>query len=223
MLGSSYIYGPEYLMDHSMVVVTFNYRLGPFGFLNFEHDPNIDGIQLPRGNMGMKDQLLVLKWVQNNIARFGGDPNQVTLFGGSAGGVATQLHVLSPKSKGLFHRAYSHSGVSLCTWSFTQKPRETALSYAKKWNCPINDTRELLNCLENMDPREMVRYQLSAVDPAVPKDHLSPSVESVKSDDTFLEQHPLDIMASGNFSRVPYILAVNSGDGSLRTASKYVF
>lgn len=219
LMGGSYAYGPENLMDHSNVVVTFNYRLGPFGFLNFDHDPKIDGVPLPRGNMGIKDQLLVLKWVQSNIANFGGDPNQVTIFGESAGGASVHLHILSPKSHGLFHRAYSHSGVSYCSWGFTSKPRETAMEYAKRWNCPLNDTRALLDCIENLDPWEMVKFQISSTDPAVMPDNLSPSVESVESDDRFLAEHPMEIMQNGKFAKVPYMLGVNSADGALRLGS----
>lgn len=222
IFGNSYQHGPEYLMDHPIIVVTFQYRLGPFGFLNFNHDPSTDGVALPRGNMGMKDQLLVLKWVQKNIANFGGNPDQVTLYGDSAGGTSVHLHTLSPKSRGLFHRAYSHSGFAFCGWSFTPKPRQLAMSYAKRWNCPLNDTRALLDCLENYDPAELVKYQSVLFNPAEPISLLTPSVERVASNDRFLAQHPMDTLESGNFSKVPYIMGVNSADGGIRIASNFI-
>jgi cholinesterase len=72
------LFGPDYLMQKDVVLVTVNYRLGPVGFLSLE-DPEL---KIP-GNAGLKDQTYALKWVQNNISNFGGDPNNVTIFGES--------------------------------------------------------------------------------------------------------------------------------------------
>lgn len=81
-------------MDHDVVLVTFNYRLGVFGFLS-------SGDENAPGNAGLKDQLLALKWVQSNIEAFGGDPARVTIYGESAGAAAVHYHVLSPESEGI--------------------------------------------------------------------------------------------------------------------------
>ncbi|KAH6929825.1 hypothetical protein HPB50_005976 [Hyalomma asiaticum] len=89
-----------------LIVVTFNYRVGINGFLSLEI-PEIPG------NMGLWDQNMVLKWVQRNIASFGGDPNEVTLGGQSAGSTSVGLHAMSPHSKGLFKRAIMQSGSPL--------------------------------------------------------------------------------------------------------------
>lgn len=72
------MYGPDYLMQKDFLLVKINYRVGPIGFLSLE-DPEL-GIP---GNAGLKDQVFALKWVQRNIEKFGGDPNQVTVFGTS--------------------------------------------------------------------------------------------------------------------------------------------
>lgn len=72
------LYGPGYLLDHDIILVTGNYRLGPLGFLSTE-DENCPG------NFGFKDQHMMLEWVQENIDKFGGDKNSVTIFGESAG------------------------------------------------------------------------------------------------------------------------------------------
>uniref|UniRef100_T1HUH8 Carboxylic ester hydrolase n=1 Tax=Rhodnius prolixus TaxID=13249 RepID=T1HUH8_RHOPR len=86
---------PGNFMDHDVVVVTMNYRLGPLGFLSMEDEI------LP-GNLGLKDQTMALRWVQRNIKNFGGDPKKVTIMGESAGGASIYLHMISPMSKGLF-------------------------------------------------------------------------------------------------------------------------
>lgn len=81
-------------MDYgNVVLVTFNYRLGALGFLN-------TGDGKIQGNMGLKDQVLALKWVQTNIAAFSGDVNAVTLFGTNSGAVSAHLHMISPMSEG---------------------------------------------------------------------------------------------------------------------------
>ncbi|NJN53013.1 MAG: carboxylesterase family protein, partial [Gammaproteobacteria bacterium] len=87
-----------------VVMVSLNYRLGRFGF--FAH-PSLDA---PQGNFGLMDQIAALRWVKRNIAAFGGDPDQVTVFGESAGGASVLYLLTSPATEGLFHRAIIQSG-----------------------------------------------------------------------------------------------------------------
>lgn len=109
--GSSSL--PEYdggnLARKGVVVVTINYRLGPLGYLvhpslSGESEHNVSG------NYGLLDQIAALQWVRKNIAAFGGDTEHVTLFGQSAGSRSVSLQMISPLSKGLFHRAIAESG-----------------------------------------------------------------------------------------------------------------
>lgn len=86
-------YGPKIIMDRDIVYVTFNYRLGPLGFLSTEDE-------VVPGNNGIRDQILALKWVKDNIAYFGGNPESITITGMSAGGASVHMHYLSPLSKG---------------------------------------------------------------------------------------------------------------------------
>ena len=78
-------------------MVSLNYRLGALGFLATSD-------KAASGNYGLKDQILALKWVQKNIAAFGGDPDNVTLMGEDSGAASASIHILSPQSKGLFHK-----------------------------------------------------------------------------------------------------------------------
>lgn len=104
------MYRPEYFLDHAVILVTVNYRLGSLGkwvslllnnhvvilqrIIGFLNTGDI------RGNMGLKDQNMALRWIQSNIAQFGRDPSSVTIFGESAGGASAHFHQLSPASRG---------------------------------------------------------------------------------------------------------------------------
>lgn len=111
LISSSGGHGPDIILNEDVVLVTINYRLGPYGFLSLDTADY-------SGNMGLKDQLMALKWVRENIAYFGGDPEKVTLYGHSAGAVAVHLHVLSPKSNGYFKRAIMSSASALVPWAY---------------------------------------------------------------------------------------------------------
>jgi para-nitrobenzyl esterase len=107
--GSEPRYAGDGLARKGAVVVTLNYRLGSLGF--FAH-PELSAEAEPKvsGNYGMLDAIAALQWVQRNIAAFGGDPGNVTVFGESAGANLTGALVASPRAKGLFHRAIAQSG-----------------------------------------------------------------------------------------------------------------
>lgn len=107
--GASPYYDGERLTREGVVVVTINYRLGPFGY--FAHPLlSKESEHKASGNYGLLDQIAALKWVQRSIAAFGGDPGCVTIFGESAGAVSVCRLMISPLAKGLFHRAIAESG-----------------------------------------------------------------------------------------------------------------
>lgn len=93
--SKSELYGPEFLLPEDVVIVTINYRLGVLGFLSLEDT----SLGVP-GNAGLKDMVMALKWVQQNIDKFNGNPNNVTIFGESAGGAAVHYLILSPMARG---------------------------------------------------------------------------------------------------------------------------
>ena len=111
-----------------VVVVSMNYRLGPFGF--FAH-PDREGT----GNLGLADQLAALRWVKENIAAFGGDPERVTIFGESAGGMSVCAHLVAPESEGLFDRAIVQSGFCDAPAVTREEARRDAAALAARLGC----------------------------------------------------------------------------------------
>ena len=109
--GSVGTYNGKYLVPRGdIVLVTINYRLGAFGFLNLR---DATGGKLPgTGAEGLADQIAALRWVKENIAAFGGDPDNVTIFGESAGGMSVGALLACPAARGLFHKAIPQSGAS---------------------------------------------------------------------------------------------------------------
>nr|AKH45324.1 PA-like protein F [Anopheles sinensis] len=113
VVGSSEtdIFGPEFLVDKGITVVTFNYRLAALGFISL---PDL-GIS---ANLGLLDQLEALRWTARHITNFGGDPTRVTLCGWSAGAASVTYHLYSPAAKGLFHNAIIMSGSMTQPWGY---------------------------------------------------------------------------------------------------------
>ncbi len=112
--GSADLYdGSKLAKRGDVVIVTINYRLGPWGFLYFK-EGNAAGYE---NNLGIKDQIAALHWVRENIAAFGGDPDQITIFGESAGGTSVETLLSTKLAKGLFKRAIIESGPPAILWS----------------------------------------------------------------------------------------------------------
>ena len=111
--------GANLAASHDVIVVTINYRLNIFGFMNFAA---IDSSFEDTGYLGIKDQVAALTWVKENIEQFGGNPDNVTVFGESAGSISTMLLMVTPAAKGLFHKAIAQSG----HLAFYHIPEDTA-------------------------------------------------------------------------------------------------
>lgn len=112
---------PDFLLEHDIVYVSVNYRIGVLGFLSIA-DPSYD---IP-GNAGLKDQSMALRWVRENCTHFGGDAANITIMGISAGGASVHYHLISDHSKGLFDRAIVQSGSALSSWA--NRPQDSDLN-----------------------------------------------------------------------------------------------
>ncbi|XP_041988351.1 juvenile hormone esterase-like isoform X2 [Aricia agestis] len=209
--GNSDFYGPEFFMAHDMVLVTFNYRLEVFGFLC------LDTEDVP-GNAGLKDQVAALRWVKSNIAAFGGDPDNITVFGCSAGSAATSYHLLSRMSRGLFHRAICQSGVCLHEWAYNLHARERAFQLGKLLGKDTEDPTELVGFLRRMPSDLLVNVALPRLkhDRVDLADSISfgPVIEKEYSNiEKFISEAPYDIVRRGDVAKVPILLGYTSGEG----------
>lgn len=146
--GQSSLIGPQHFLDHDIVLVTVNYRLGILGFL-------ATGTKEAPGNNGLKDQVEALKWVRDNIANFGGDSNSVTIMGYSAGGTSNTLHLLSPMSKGLYHRAIVMSGPATAQWEYPTNQLEIAKKQARLLNCSDESVETIMDCLRKVSVKQV--------------------------------------------------------------------
>jgi carboxylesterase type B len=128
-----YFYSGASLSGNGVVVVSLNYRLGVFGFFAY---PGLVDEGSKAGNQGLWDQRFALQWVQANITKFGGDPNNVTIFGESAGSLDVCMHVASPQTPPLFERAISESGGCTTRQPTIATDQPALLSLAAQLGCP---------------------------------------------------------------------------------------
>ncbi|XP_049525754.1 acetylcholinesterase-1 [Dermacentor silvarum] len=175
--------GSNFAPTANVVLVTFNYRVSIFGFLS------LDNKKLP-GNMGLWDQNLVLKWVRANIGYFGGDANDVTLWGQSAGGASAGFHAVSPHSKGLFKRLIMQSGTPALTILNVSHRRAARMSaVADAVGCfdhkrsLMEQVDDVLSCMKRVDARKI----LDAVKAEKPLNQFYPPTHG----DEFLPSDPL--------------------------------
>ena len=209
--GESDFYGPDYLMDENVVLVTFNYRLGPFGFFTTED-------AAAPGNYGLHDQVLALEWVQANIAAFGGDPDAVTIFGESAGGASVGLQVLSPRSRGLFARAISQSGASFCNFAASGEPQaEDAKRHAELSKCATTSSREIVGCMRQKPASELFESLILILEenPLGFGDVVYKPRVDAESRVPFLPLDPFTALQSGTFNLVPWMTGLTKDEGSM--------
>nr|CAD7569982.1 unnamed protein product [Timema californicum] len=153
--GNTNMYGPDYLVEEDIIVVTFNYRLGALG--KYQGFLSIEGSDIVPNN-GLRDQVMALIWVKQNISEFGGDPNNVTINGISAGGVSVHYLMLTPLSKGLFHKAIAQSGNALLPVCYVRKSVAQQRSYRLGETLGFNkkDPQALADYLKTVTPEQLV-------------------------------------------------------------------
>jgi para-nitrobenzyl esterase len=190
-----------------VVVVSANYRLGAFGFFGHAALAGEDAEFPYGGNQGLLDQRAAFEWVRDNIAAFGGDPNNVTIFGESAGSFDVCVHVMSPMSRGLFHRAISQSGGCVAGIATAEDAAARASFISAEVGC--EDAADELACLRAVPVADLLAaYGLSEA-------ALDITGTGISIDGGFLPAHPRALIEAEDFARIPYMLGANSDEGTL--------
>ena len=200
--------GERFAQERNVVIVAPNYRLGPFGFLAHGALTLEDPARRSSGNYGLLDQRAALVWVRDHIAAFGGDPQNVTIAGTSAGSHSVSLHLVSPGSGGLFHRAIMQSGSASFRWPGATEAEAEGLQFAQALGCP--DVRSAAACLRSKTMDQVLRAlpvdQAKFVEPAAVS--WGPIVDGIEIPD-----QPRALYRLGRFTRVPTIIGVNGDEG----------
>ncbi|XP_049330626.1 uncharacterized protein ces2b isoform X7 [Astyanax mexicanus] len=200
--GGGFVLGAAAMQDGSglaayqnVVVVIIQYRLGLTGFFSTgdEHAP---------GNYGLLDQLAALRWVQENIQSFGGDPAKVTIFGESAGGVSVSLQILSPMSAGLFRYAIAQSGTAAMDVLMTSHPLPAAQRVANASGCDISSIKKMVECVMQLSEEELVKIAQNA----------ELGVQ-ITTDGQFLPKPAEKLLQNKEFKKVPLITGVTDDEG----------
>jgi para-nitrobenzyl esterase len=204
VVGESDDYDPTQLVkEGGVIVVTINYRLGLLGFFA---EPALDAEPHLLANYGLMDQQFALQWVRRNIAAFGGDPDRVTIFGESAGGLSAFSNLASPKAAGLFQRAIVESGAYQITSPLpTLAQGETAGSaVATALGCTSGSNAAIAACLRSESVADILGAQGSSAVPIV--------------DGQVLTEQLASAFGSGNFNQVPVIDGSNHDEWRLFVA-----
>lgn len=212
------IHGPGYFMDNGKVIlVLMQYRLSTLGFL-------ATGDAASPGNYGLKDQVMAMKWVKDNIAAFGGNPESITIFGQSAGGASVHMHMLSPSAKGLFAQAIAMSGSAIGPYNFpTMNPLELTRQHAKVVgldNADSVSTAQLIDRLREVDASLLISsvdaLKFFDVDPLT---LYRPVVEPKNVAGAYLTDTPLNLLRSGKYTKVPFMTGLVQVEGAVRAAA----
>lgn len=210
--GSASGYDPAPLVTKgNVIVVTVNYRLGPFGFLAL---PGLDAESGTTGNYGILDQQASLRWVRHNIRAFGGDSRNVTIFGESAGAHSVCMQMISPGAAGLFQKAIEESGGCIHTPigpATKAKAFASGQSFAASAGCA--DPATEVRCLRGKSTSDLVNATqiISSTGLA-----WGPVI-----DGTVIPESPADALAAGRYNHVPLIEGTNLNEGRLFVALVY--
>ncbi|XP_063708558.1 cholinesterase 1-like [Culicoides brevitarsis] len=197
-----HLYDTECLSNYGEVVtVSIGYRVANLGFLYLGEDT-------APGNLALLDQQLALKWIKENIENFGGDPDQITIHGQSAGGSSISFHLLSEGSKDLFKHAIVQSGAAYCPWSWisNERARENTKKFAARVGCTDTSSDEvLLKCLQEVDAQKLVE---SEEHPDVPE--FPPTIDGL-----FIKKDPWTVQRETDFTGRSVMIGTTSEEGDV--------
>ncbi|CAK1584383.1 unnamed protein product [Parnassius mnemosyne] len=208
-------YSPDFFIEEDVVLATISHRLSTFGFLSFEDDI------LP-GNAGLKDIVAGLHWIKNNIERFGGDPNRITLMGSQGGAAAIDL-LIHTKAKKLFNAAILQSGTSLSPQYLQNNIRERAFKLSELLERSTSNSNQLLKYLNEIPAEKIFEKELNALPDDYYKENqkplltFGPIVEG--NQNGLVTGYPEKIF---NTVTIPLMIGSNSREG-LEPSLQYLF
>jgi para-nitrobenzyl esterase len=205
--GSQTIYdGSGLVRRGDVVVVTINYRLGALGFLDLGEQGDV-----ATANAGILDQIAALRWVQRNIAAFGGDPDNVTIFGESAGGMSVGTLLGCPAARGLFHKAVAQSGACHAVHADRESSSAVTAAVLSTLGLTTPNVRQLreVPVEKLMAAQQQVSMQMLAMGGK----HLLPFQPIVDGDT--IPRHPLDAVRDGNAAGVPLLIGTTRDEWNL--------
>jgi para-nitrobenzyl esterase len=201
--GNGGAYDPtELVQEGNVIVVTINYRLGALGL--FAH-PALDAENHLTANYALMDQQLALKWLRRNIQGFGGDSDNITIFGESAGGISIYAHLTSPLASGLFQKAIIESGAP--DYITLQQSETDGVTLAEKVGCDHGSQKQIAACLRAVPVSDLLTNQATETGAII--------------DGKLLTEAPADALASGDFNRVPIINGTNHDEFRLVIAFSF--
>jgi para-nitrobenzyl esterase len=201
--------GKRFTEETGVIVVEANYRLGPLGFLAHTALESEDRSRHSTGNYGLLDQRAALLWVRDNIAQFGGDPNNVTLAGTSAGGQSVGLHMVSPGSAGLFHRAVVQSAYPTTGWTSRDAGVAQGDAFATSLGC--TNPSQVLACMRSRAFAQVLTALPLGQEQVVEQANRvfwTPIVDGVEIPD-----QPRTLFEQGNFAYVPTMIGSTRDEG----------
>lgn len=197
-----------------VIVVTVNYRLQTLGFLSL---PSM-GIS---GNAGLKDQQMALEWVYENISYFNGDPENICLFGESAGASSVYLHILNEKSRKLISSAICNSGTALDPWLYQRNGEQKTRKLAERAGAKGTSDRDIYEALMNAPTKFLYDNHLKVREPDELRRSIPPTFKPIiekEGEGTFMTKPPVELYKTqANQIKFPILVGNNSADGSVTT------
>ncbi|XP_071580393.1 fatty acyl-CoA hydrolase precursor, medium chain [Temnothorax nylanderi] len=189
-----------FVSRQKVLVVTVAYRLNILGFFTTTDSE-------ASGNYGMFDQIAALDWIKRNIKHFNGSPSNIVIYGHSSGAISVGLHMLSPLSKGKFHKAIAMSGDAIGSVGTLDREKPVVDIIADRFGCDRRPSSALMECLRRLQADFLIKHSSDI-------ETWGPIVDAETNNETepFLAQHPKDILENGNFNAVPLIVGYTNNE-----------
>ncbi|XP_018395216.1 PREDICTED: carboxylesterase 5A-like [Cyphomyrmex costatus] len=189
-----------FVSKQKVLVVTVAYRLNILGFFTTTDTE-------ASGNYGMLDQIAALDWIKQNIKYFNGSPSNIVIYGHNSGAISVGLHMLSPLSKGKFHKAIAMSGDAISSVGTLEREKPVVDIIADRFGCVRQPTHMLMVCLRRLDADFLIKHSSDI-------ESWGPIVDAETNNETepFLAQHPRDILENGNVNAVPLMVGYTNNE-----------